>query len=76
MLWKILVKYGIPDTLISMIVKLYMNITINMNVGKTNVSFESTSGVKQGDNLAPVLFLFVIQAVIDMMEEDWPVECP
>ena len=35
------------------------------------ISFDSLSGVKQGDNLAPVLFLFVIQAVADRIDQTW-----
>lgn len=33
--------------------------------------FISTSGVKQGDNLAPFLFLFAIKATIDTMHCSW-----
>jgi hypothetical protein len=29
------------------------------------------SGVKQGDNLTPVLFLFVVQATIETMHTNW-----
>ena len=76
MLWKILAKYGLPEKLISVIKKLYTDITIDTKVGKTKESFASTSGVKQGDNLAPVLFLFAIQAAIDTMDQHWPVERP
>ena len=31
----------------------------------------STVGVKQGDNLAPVLFVFFINAVAQSIEEEW-----
>ena len=36
----------------------------------------STLGVKQGDNLAPLLFLFVIQAAVETMQESWPTKLP
>ena len=40
MLWQILAKYGIPTNLISVIKKLYNNITVTLKVGK---AFTSTS---------------------------------
>jgi hypothetical protein len=43
-------------------------------VGKSEVSIESTVGVKQGDTLAPILFLFVMQAAMETLEPIF-VEC-
>jgi hypothetical protein len=71
MLWQILAKYGIPSNLISVIKKLYNDITVKFRVGKAKGSFESTSGVKQGDPLAPVLFLYVMQAAVETMDKTW-----
>lgn len=76
MLWQILKKYGIPPIAIKCIEKMYTNIQIHLNIGTAQTSFKSTSGVKQGDNLAPVLFLFVIQAAIDTMHKHWPTTLP
>ena len=76
MLWKILAKYGVPKPMIDLIEKMYTDINIEVVLGKVTVEFDSTSGVKQGDNLAPILFLFVIQAALDTMNRDWPVERP
>jgi hypothetical protein len=69
MLWQLLTKYGLPDDLITLIRKLYTDINIEVRCGKATASFTSRSGVKQGDNLAPVLFLFVIQAAVEYMEK-------
>jgi hypothetical protein len=42
------------------------------SVEKANATFPSTSGVKQGDNLAaPILFLFDVQAAVELMNEKW-----
>ena len=71
MLWKLLEKYGVPPALIMVIQKMYTNIEISVSVGKEKSSFKSTSGVKQGDNLAPVLFLFAIMAAADLTEKHW-----
>ncbi len=69
MLQKILSKYGIPENTILVIKKMYTDINIKLRIDKAEATFNSTSGVKQGDNLAPVLFLFVIQATIDTMHQ-------
>lgn len=76
MLWQILKKYGIPPIALKCIEKMYTNIQIHLNIGNAKTSFKSTSGVKQGDNLAPVLFLFAIQAAIDTMHKHWPTAAP
>lgn len=55
MLWLILAKMGIPQSMINTIKKMYTGITININIGEAKEAFNSTSGVKQGDNLAPPL---------------------
>jgi hypothetical protein len=71
MLWKILHKYGLPKTLISVIKKMYTDIEITLQSGDASRSFPSTSGVKQGDNLAPILFLFVVQAAAKNIDKKW-----
>jgi hypothetical protein len=76
MLWKLLVKFGLPAKMIATIKKMYTDVTITTKIGKVTEEFKSTSGVKQGDNLAPILFLFVIQAAVETMEKNWPVDTP
>ena len=39
--------------------------------GKQIHEFLNLVGVKQGDNLAPVLFLFVMQAALESLERVW-----
>ena len=73
MLWQILSKYGLPDSLIIMgIQKMYKDIQVDLHQGAGLAEFISTSGVKQGDYLTPILFLFVMQAIFDSLESDWP----
>jgi len=76
MLWAILAKYGIPPATVATIKKMYTNIIVSVRVGKEKEEFTSRSGVKQGDNLAPILFLFVIQAAVESMQQDWPTRKP
>jgi hypothetical protein len=56
MLWRILTILGVPESLIEVLKKLYKDITINLRVGEKLEQFLSTSGVKQGGNLASILF--------------------
>ena len=54
LLWKVLAKSGVPLQMIRVLKKLYMNATYYMNIAGNKKSFESTCGVKQGDNLGPI----------------------
>jgi hypothetical protein len=72
MLWKILTTLGVPESLIEV---LKTDVTINLRVGELE-QFLSTSGVKQGDNLAPVLFIFVIHAVSNTLDKKWDFTTP
>ena len=55
---------------------MYTNIQIKLKIDDAEAEFTSTSGVKQGDNLAPILFIFAIQAAIDTMHRNWPTTKP
>ena len=50
LLWKIMARYGVPQSLISLIQKLYHDVKIDLRIGKEKATFGSTCGVKQGDN--------------------------
>ena len=76
MLWLILAKMGIPQSMINTIKKMYTGITINIGIGEAKEAFNSTSGVKQGDNLAPLLFIFTMQAVMEYMSTRWDFQQP
>jgi hypothetical protein len=76
MLWKILRILGVPDNLIEVLQKLYTDVTINLRVGEKLEQFPSASGVKQGDNLAPVLFIFVIHVVSNSQDKKWEFKTP
>jgi hypothetical protein len=62
-------KYGIPEKVIATIKKMYTNINIKLSIEDAELIFNSISRVKQGDNLAPVLFLFVVQAAVETMHK-------
>jgi hypothetical protein len=54
MVLMILKLLGVPDSLVEVLKKLYTDVTINRRVGEKLDHFFSTSGVKRGDNLAPI----------------------
>ena len=69
MLMKIPSRYGIPDFShpcypMSLPICYYFKFTW----GKNKHAFPSFVGVKQGENLAPVMFLFVMQVAMESLE--------
>ena len=47
-----------------------------MKVGEEEVEIEGTVGVKQGDNLGPILFIILIQAVSTALNKKWNFTTP
>ena len=71
-LFKILEKIGVPEHLLIIIKDLQKDFFVKLKVGEDDIEIPSTVGVKQGDNLAPVLFLFAIQACMETLPQVWP----
>jgi hypothetical protein len=71
LLWQILKKSGIPPQMIKVLQKLYNNVTYQMKIGGKKTKFLSTCGVKQGDNLGPILFIFLMQVVATTQDDKW-----
>jgi hypothetical protein len=76
LLWEILELYGVPPTLITVLKKLYQNVTIHLDIENCKICMKSMSGVKQGDNLGPILFIFVMQAVASTLNPKWRFDQP
>jgi hypothetical protein len=76
LLWKILKLFGIPDNLIIILKKLHTNVTYIMKVGEEEVEIKGTVGVKQDDNLGPILFVLLIQAVSSTLDKKWNFSTP
>ena len=64
LLWKVLSKSGVPPKLVRLLTCLHSNVKINFHVANSSRSFLNTVGVKQGDTLGPLLFLFYITAIL------------
>ena len=63
-MFKVLRHYGIPETLVEAIKTLYINSKSAVYVdGHLSEAFEVTTGVLQGDVLAPFLFIIMIDFI-------------
>jgi hypothetical protein len=69
LLFEILAKYGAPPALIDVICRLHDNFNLKLIFDKKNKAFIDYSiGVRQGDNMAGLLFLFLMQAMDDSFQ--------
>ena len=70
LIYTILAKYGALAELISAIERLHTHFHLEFKLDKKNKCLiENSIGVKQGDNVAGVLFLLMIQAVAQMWKK-------
>jgi len=67
----ILEKYGAPPKFSHAIERLYTDLRVTLKIGKESTEIEQTVGVRQGDNLSPVIFLFVMTAFAEILEKKW-----
>ena len=56
LLIKILQQYGAPPKTCSVIERMYQNSTVLIKLGKEEMEIPQTIGIRQGNNLSPVLF--------------------
>mmetsp|Transcript_1492 Transcript_1492/g.2308 ORF Transcript_1492/g.2308 Transcript_1492/m.2308 type:complete len:395 (+) Transcript_1492:893-2077(+) len=68
LLCQILQKYGLPPPIVNNVRKLYNNCKVKIKIGSKSTEIDYTTGVHQGDNMSPILFLFVIQAFLETLQ--------
>ena len=71
LLIKVLEKYGAPPNLCKVIERMYTDLTVVLKIGKSVEEILQEVGVRQGDNMAPVLFLFLMNAFAESLETIW-----
>jgi hypothetical protein len=71
LLLRILERYGAPPKFVSAIQTLYTDNICVLKIEKEKVEIPQTVGVRQGDNMAPVLFLFLMTAFAETLETVW-----
>ena len=64
LLWQILIKFGVPPKLISLLRSLHANINVKFSVDEVTHIINCIIGVKQGDILGPILFTFFVAAIL------------
>ena len=67
----ILAKYGCTPNLCDTIALMYKDIVVKLVIGEFETTIEFKVGVKQGDSVAPVLFLFIVMAFSKTLENEW-----
>jgi hypothetical protein len=71
LLFKLLERYGVPKDVASVVKRMYEGMLVKLKVGKEERCIPYTVGVQQGDNMAPLLFLFTMQAFGEILEKKW-----
>ena len=64
LLWAVMRKLGVPEKLVSLLVALHKTVEVKFEIDGVMRTLPSVIGVKQGDILGPVLFNFIICAVM------------
>jgi exonuclease III len=73
-LFTVLAKFGVPPHLISVIKRMNTDLEVTFELNGENVAVPCSVGVKQGCPLSPTLFLFVMQACLESLEEAMPAD--
>jgi hypothetical protein len=71
LLLDILEPYGAPPRFVSAIKCTYQDLVVVLKIKREVVELPQSVGVQQGDNMAPVLFLFLMSAFAETLEAEW-----
>ena len=71
LLVKVLEKYGAPPKFCSAVERMYTDLKVVLKIGKEMGEVLQSVGVRQGDNMAPVLFLFLMTAFAESLEKEY-----
>ena len=64
MLWDVLLKFCVPMKLVQLLRSLHAKVDVKFSVNDVTHSIKCTIGVKQGEILGPLLFTFIMTAVM------------
>jgi len=68
----ILERYGTPPCFVTAgVARIYQDLIVILKIEKEVLELSQTVGVQQGDNMAPVLFLFIMSAFAETLEVAW-----
>ena len=74
LLWEVLKIFGVPAKLIRLLKALHANVEVKFVVNDITKRINSMIGVKQGDILGPLLFIFYLAAVMISWRTSYPRE--
>jgi len=66
-LFAVLQKFGIPPKMLRLIIRFHSDLIVKVAIGEDDVCFNSTTGVKQGCTMAPLLFAIYFQAANEVL---------
>ena len=64
LLWQVLLKFGVPPKLVDLLIALHKSVLVKFEIDGVEKILNSIIGVKQGDLLGPILFIFYIAAIM------------
>jgi hypothetical protein len=68
---KILEQYAPPPKFQDSIKRLYTNLKVIVEIGREKAEIDQEVGVRQGDNVSSVIFLFLMSAFTETLEKEW-----
>ncbi len=71
LMFDILERYGAPPRFVSAIKHIYQDLVVVLKIEKEVVELPQTVGVRQGNNKAPVLFLFLMSVFAETLKTEW-----
>jgi hypothetical protein len=74
LLYKLLDIYGTPDNIINLVKRLHDDFALKLKIGNKTRDIPYGKGVKQGDVMAPILFLFLMLAFSETLEQEYEQE--
>jgi hypothetical protein len=71
LLLEVLEKYGTPPKFVAAVKTMYTDLKVVLKIDKEIRDIVQSVGVCQSDNMAPVLFLFLMSAAAETLESAW-----
>ena len=71
MLWKVMLKFGVPQKIIQLLKAAHDQVKVKFSVDGITHIIDSIIGVKQGDILGPILFVFYIAAIMIVWRKNY-----
>ncbi|KAL7549376.1 hypothetical protein ACHAWF_012644 [Thalassiosira exigua] len=69
LLIQVMEKFGVPSKIRSVVERHYTNLKVVFKLGDLSAEISQGVGVRQGDNMAPVLFLFLMATFSELLEK-------